>query len=395
MSRGALYWLAYWRDSLLETDVKRNALGFAWLLTRWANNDTGLVLKTQEELADAYGATVRTVQRHIEELERVGALEIIEHRTSRGERWNSYRLIMLDHTTVLSGGEISDTTDLSGGNKNPVNSDTTDLSGGPKIAQPTRQKVQTHTTNLVNPHDSSVVYNYESNYENKLKGISNAEASDVFPANGQVTETTNELVAVFHAEQATTGNPVTKTSDAEYDRWHRQVAHRARALTKSGMTTGEACRHVIDVYRRLLDTWKYDGVPAPGEIFGSEDDPNRFFVYEEEFLYFAKTGKPGAVPEIGNPSAWGNPDPFTMPNSKESFDDDVLEQSEVRPADAIEQPTPEQVTARYKDLSAQHPELKTKASRSQIMPLIRAGETDRAILKKYGIHTPDLAAQAS
>jgi DNA-binding transcriptional ArsR family regulator len=92
---------------LIETGVPAEAIPTYAVLTDYANNKTGLCWPKMETLAKTLGRSVRTVQRHLHLLKKLGLIEFVERRRLRG-RYSSYvyRVLHIMRTTTGHGGRV-------------------------------------------------------------------------------------------------------------------------------------------------------------------------------------------------------------------------------------------------------------------------------------------------
>jgi DNA-binding transcriptional ArsR family regulator len=88
---------------LMEAGVTAEAIPTYCALTDYANNKTGLCWPKMETLAKTLGRSVRTVQRHLHLLKRLGLIEFVERRRLRG-RYSSYlyRVLHIMRTTTTT-----------------------------------------------------------------------------------------------------------------------------------------------------------------------------------------------------------------------------------------------------------------------------------------------------
>ncbi len=79
------------------------------VLSDHADNSTGLCWPKMETLARILGRSVRTVQRHVHELVRLGLLELVERRRWRG-RYSSYTYRVVHFVDLVRRKKASSTT---------------------------------------------------------------------------------------------------------------------------------------------------------------------------------------------------------------------------------------------------------------------------------------------
>lgn len=89
---------------LMEAGVPAEVIPTYCALTDYANNKTGLCWPKMETLAKTLGRSVRTVQRHLHLLKKLGLIEFVERQRLRG-RYSSYiyRVLHIMRTTGHQG----------------------------------------------------------------------------------------------------------------------------------------------------------------------------------------------------------------------------------------------------------------------------------------------------
>ena len=94
--------------TLIEAGVPAEAIPTYCALTDYANNKTGLCWPKMETLAKTLSRSVRTVQRHLHLLKKLGLIEFVERRRLRG-RYSSYvyRVLHIMRTTTGHGQRVA------------------------------------------------------------------------------------------------------------------------------------------------------------------------------------------------------------------------------------------------------------------------------------------------
>jgi DNA-binding transcriptional ArsR family regulator len=93
---------------LIGAGVPAEAIPTYCALTDYANNKTGLCWPRMETLARTLSRSVRTVQRHLHLLKKLGLIEFVERRRLRG-RYSSYlyRVVHIMRTTTGHGQRVT------------------------------------------------------------------------------------------------------------------------------------------------------------------------------------------------------------------------------------------------------------------------------------------------
>ncbi len=87
-------------QDLVSKGVPAEAIPTYCALTDYANNKSGLCFPKMQTLAKTLGRSVRTIQRHLHLLRKLGLIEFLERRRNRG-RFSSYlyRVLHIAQTT--------------------------------------------------------------------------------------------------------------------------------------------------------------------------------------------------------------------------------------------------------------------------------------------------------
>jgi len=91
--------------ALVQAGVPAEAIGTYTALADYANNKTGLCWPKMETLAATLNRSVRTIQRHLHLLKKLGLIEFVTRRRNKG-RFSSYLYKICFHAAIGHGRQV-------------------------------------------------------------------------------------------------------------------------------------------------------------------------------------------------------------------------------------------------------------------------------------------------